>query len=56
MTDCVGLEGVPLEPDILGARRMSTKGCSFDAIACGLTGETEGLGQGKRCAEGGAKD
>ena len=31
--DCVGVEGVPLELKILGALRMSAKGCSFDAIA-----------------------
>ena len=31
--DCVGIEGVPLELKILGALRMSAKGCSFDAIA-----------------------
>ena len=32
-TDCVGLSGVPLELKVLGALRMSAKGCSFDAIA-----------------------
>ena len=32
-TDCVGNSGVPLELKILGALRMSAKGCSFDAIA-----------------------
>ena len=32
-TDCVGNIGVPLELEILGALRMSAKGCSFDAIA-----------------------
>ena len=32
-TNCVGVEGVPLELKILGALRMSAKGCSFDAIA-----------------------
>lgn len=31
--DCTGTEGVPLELKILGALRMSAKGCSFDAIA-----------------------
>ena len=31
--DCVGVLGVPLELKILGAMRMSAKGCSFDAIA-----------------------
>lgn len=31
--DCTGVEGVPLELKILGALRMSAKGCSFDAIA-----------------------
>jgi hypothetical protein len=31
--DCTGIEGVPLELKILGALRMSAKGCSFDAIA-----------------------
>jgi hypothetical protein len=31
--DCVGLYGVPLELKVLGALRMSAKGCSFDAIA-----------------------
>ena len=33
VTDCVGVLGVPLELKILGALRMSAKGCSFDAIA-----------------------
>ena len=32
-TDCVGIEGVPFELKVLGALRMSAKGCSFDAIA-----------------------
>lgn len=32
-TDCVGIKGVPFELKVLGALRMSTKGCSFDAIA-----------------------
>lgn len=32
-SDCIGVEGVPLELKILGALRMSAKGCSFDAIA-----------------------
>ena len=32
-TDCVGVEGVPFELKVLGALRMSAKGCSFDAIA-----------------------
>lgn len=32
-SDCTGVEGVPLELKILGALRMSAKGCSFDAIA-----------------------
>jgi Plant transposon protein len=31
--DCIGNAGVPLELKILGALRMSAKGCSFDAIA-----------------------
>ena len=31
--DCIGNTGVPLELKILGALRMSAKGCSFDAIA-----------------------
>ena len=33
VTDCVGVLGVPLELKVLGALRMSAKGCSFDAIA-----------------------
>ena len=33
ITDCVGLSGVTLELKVLGALRMSAKGCSFDAIA-----------------------
>jgi hypothetical protein len=32
-TDCTGIEGVPFELKVLGALRMSAKGCSFDAIA-----------------------
>ena len=36
--DCVGVEGVPLELKILGASRMSAKGCFFDAI-----GELSGM-------------
>lgn len=31
--DCIGKEGVPFEVKVLGALRMSAKGCSFDAIA-----------------------
>ena len=31
--DCTGTEGVPFELKVLGALRMSAKGCSFDAIA-----------------------
>ena len=31
--DCTGTEGVPFESKVLGALRMSAKGCSFDAIA-----------------------
>ena len=33
VTDCIGNTGVPLELKILGALRMASKGCSFDAIA-----------------------
>jgi hypothetical protein len=32
-SDCTGVEGVPLQLKILGALRMSAKGCSFDTIA-----------------------
>ena len=32
-SDCIEVEGVPLELKIQGALRMSAKGCSFDAIA-----------------------
>lgn len=31
--DCVGTDGVPFELKVLGALRMSAKGCLFDAIA-----------------------
>jgi hypothetical protein len=30
---CVGVYGVPLELKVLGALRMSAKGCTFDSIA-----------------------
>jgi hypothetical protein len=32
-SDCTGVEGVSLELKLLGALRMSAKGCYFDAIA-----------------------